>query len=125
MSATQQSQAIQVANNFCANAAAILAAYQEIIALDAAWTDNGVANVLNALATAALNADGTLGTADGSPNNAHPIDTRLYPTLQHTMSSNAIASLKTVIDNIVTYVNGSAVSATPSARAILNGGTGG
>lgn len=125
MAATQQSQSIQVANNLCAAASNFLAVFQQMVGLDAAWTDNGVAAVLAALPTAALNADGSLGTADGSPNVAHPIDTRIVTSLQHMLSSNQIGSLKTILDELVSYVNGSAVATQAGARAIINAGIGG
>jgi hypothetical protein len=36
-------------------------------------TKNGAQNGWKAMATAAYNNDGSIGTADGTPNNAHPI----------------------------------------------------
>ncbi len=125
MAATNQSQAIQVANAYFAAASDLMAAYQRVVALGQQWTDESVANTLNALSTAALNADGTLGTADGTPNNTHPIDTRIYTALQHAVSANQIASVKTVEDAFVTLINGSAVSAQVGARGILNSVIGG
>lgn len=125
MSLNQQTQSIQVANTIIGLSAQLLAIYQQIVILDAAWTDNGVANVLNALGTVALNVDGSTGAVDGSANVTHPINPALFPSLSRTLSATQITSLKTILDNVVTYVNGGAVSATASARSILNSASGG
>lgn len=123
--ATPQSQAIQISNQLMGLSSQLMAIYTQMVALDAAWTDQGTANVLNAMGTVVLNVDGSTGAADGTPNVTHPFDPTKYPSIARSMSSNQITSLKTVLDNIVTYVNGSAVTATPSARSILNSAVGG
>lgn len=125
MPATQQTQSIQIANQLIGLSSQLMSIYTQMVVLDAAWTDNGTANVLNAMGTVALNTDGSLGAVDGAANTAHPLDPAKYPTLSRSLSSVQITQMKTVLDNIVTYVNGSAVSATASARAILNNSTGG
>src|SRR5216684_2857305 len=106
--ATQQSQAIQVANQLMSLSQQLLSIYQQMLTLDAAWTDDAVATVVAAMATTALNADGSSGAADGTPNVAHPI-----------------AQAKTIMDGIVAYVGGQAVTTQAGARAILNAVTGG
>lgn len=123
--ATEQSQAIGVANGIIAAAQQLQAFYTSMTTLNQQWTDDAVANTLNALATAAQNTDGSLGTADTTPNTAHPIDTRVVTTLSRAISANEIASLLTIMQNVLTYVNGSAVSATSGVRALLNNVTGG
>jgi len=123
--ATQQTQAIAVANQLIGLSTALISIYQQMVVLDAAWTDQGTANVLNAMGTVALNTDGSTGTADVTPNVTHPLSPALYSNLSRSLSANQITSLKTILDNIVTYVNGSAVSATASARSILNTTVGG
>ncbi len=128
MSATPQTQAIQVAAQIMQVSSALLGLVQQVQAIDAAWNDNGVANILNALGTVALNTDGSAGAADGAPNVAHPISPTLFPGLGRLVSSNQIASMKTVIDNLPTWINaGAAVAATGTAgqRAILNSASGG
>ena len=122
---TQQSQNIQTANQIIALAGAMLAVYQQMVVLDAAWVDNNAANQLAALPTAALKTDGSLGTADVTPVVANPIDTRVVPTLNRAVSSNQIASMKTIVDALVTLVNGSSVTAQAGARGILNAAVGG
>lgn len=122
--ATAQSQAIGVANQIISCAQQLLALKVQIDAASAAWTDDAVANTLNALQTCALAADGSLGAVDGTPNVAHPINTATYTALSRALSANQIASMLTIIQNISTYVNGGAVSATASARAILDSASG-
>lgn len=125
MAANQQTQAIQIANQLVSLSSQLLAIYTQMVVLDAAWTDQGTANVLNAMGTVALNTDGSTGAADGAANVTHPLDPAKYPVLSRSLSANQITQLKSVLDNIVTYTNGGAVTATPSARAILNSAVGG
>lgn len=125
MAATQQSQAIGVANQLITIAGQLLSIYQQMVILDAAWSDDGVATVLANLGTVGLNADGSLGTVDATPNVAHPINPSLYPTLQRAISSNQIAQVKTILDGVVNYVGGQAVTTQVGARGILNAAVGG
>jgi len=126
MVASPQTQAIQAANSLIAVSQQLIQLYQTMVALDAAWTDQAVATTLAAMGTVALNSDGTSGSADGSPNTAHPLDPTKYPALSHLLSSTQIGQLKTILDNgIVNYVGGQAVSTQAGARAILNAAVGG
>ena len=125
MASTQNSQAVQIANQIISLSQQLLAIYQQMVILDAAWTDDSAATVIAAMATTALNADGTAGAADGTPNVAHPINLSTYPTLSRMVSSNQIAQAKTIMDGIVNYVGGQAVTTQVGARAILNAVTGG
>lgn len=125
MSATPQTQTIQTANSLISLAGQLLSIYQQMVIIDAAWTDNGEANILNALGTVTLAPDGSTGSADATPNVAHPISPTLFPSLSRSLSANQITSIKTVLDSIVTLVNGSAVSAQAGARGILNSAVGG
>lgn len=125
MAVTKQSQAIQTANGLIAAANQLMSLYQQMTILDAAWTDDGVANVIAAMGTVALNTDGSLGTADGAPNVANPLNPVTYPALARAISSNQIGQLKTILDAVVAYINGSAVSTQASARPILNAAIGG
>jgi hypothetical protein len=120
-----QTQAIQTANQLINLSAQLMSIYQQMVVIDAQWTDQGAANIINALGTVVLAVDGSTGAADGTPNVTHPISPTLYPSLTRSLSANQITSLKTTLDSIVTYVNGSAVTAVPTARAILNSAVGG
>lgn len=118
-------QAIAVANGLIQASSQLMGLYQLMTQLDQQWTDDAVATTLANMGTVALNADGTPGTADASPNAAHPINLNTYPGLSRLISSNQIAQLKTILDGIVNYVGGQAVSTQAGARAILNAGIGG
>lgn len=125
MAATPQTQAIATANSLIAAANQLIALYQTMVVLDAQWTDQGVAAALAAMATAAVNTDGSIAANDGSPNVAHAISPTTYPAMSRAISSNQIGQLKTILDGIVAYVGGSAVSTQASARPILNVAVGG
>jgi hypothetical protein len=127
MAATPQSATIQVANLLISEANQIISLYNSHVALKAQWTEQGIANLLNALATAALNTDGSFGTADGSPNVAHPIDTRVAANaaLTKSLSSNQLTSIKSLMDAIVSLIDANAVSAQTGAHGILNQAIGG
>lgn len=125
MATTPQTQAIQVANGLISAAQQLMNLYQLMVQLDQQWTDQSVATIVAAMATVTQNADGSMGAADGSPNVAHPLSPTLYPTLNRAISSNQIGQLKTILDGVVNYVGGSAVSTQASARPILNVAVGG
>ena len=103
MTATKQSQAIQSANTLISNAAQLFALYQSIKANAQQFSDLNVGGLLNSLSTAALNADGSLGTADVSPNVANPLDTRLYG-LSRSVSANQLNAMINTLNFIVTFV---------------------
>jgi hypothetical protein len=125
MTTTPNSQSIQVANQLMALSQQLMSIYQQMVVLDAAWTDQGVAAAVAAMGTTVLGADGLPGAADGAANVAHPINLGTYPTLSRAISSNQIGQAKTIMDGIVAYVGGQAVSTQVGARAILNNVTGG
>lgn len=125
MAATPQTQAIQVANALVSASQQLMALYQLMVTIDQQWTDDAVATTLAAMTTAALNADGSVGANDGSPNTSHPISPTTYPTMTRALSSTQFAQIKTILDGIVNYVGGSAVSTQVGARAIINFAVGG
>lgn len=125
MPATPQSQAIQVANQLVGLSQQLVSLYQQMVALDATWSDQNTSTVLAAMQTVALNPDGSLGAVDGAPNPAHPLNTATYTGLQRALSSNQIGQIKTILDGIVAYVGGNAVTTQPGARSILNQAVGG
>jgi hypothetical protein len=120
MSGTPNSQAVKIANQIVALSQQLISTYQQIVALDAAWTDTSAATLLAAMGTMAQNPDGSLGTPDGTPNAAHPINTLLYPVMSQAVSSTQLAQAKTILDGVRAYVEGQAVSTQVGARAILN-----
>jgi hypothetical protein len=123
---TPNTQAIQIANTLVSNANSLMNIYNSQVVLDAAWSSDSTATYLAAMTTAPLISDGTQSvTADGSPNSAHPIMGSAYPLLQRPLTSVQIGQLKTILDSVVTLVNGSAVSAQTGALGILNFAVGG
>lgn len=126
MSATPQSQAVSLANTILsidAQIASLFAQANQVIAL---WSDTGAEAVVNALPTAALNADGTLGTADGTPNTAHVIDTRVVTALTRAISAADVGALKLyVLGNFVSMCNGTAIGVLPAMRQLINKAQGG
>lgn len=118
---TQQDQAIAVANQMfsAANQCSTLAS--QLTALHTTWTNLSVANKLNAMPTAPLLTTGALGTPDGSPNTANPIDTRVsgLSGISKAMSANNVASLDTYLQGIISAIGGGAISANGSAPQLL------
>jgi len=125
MAVTPQTQAIQNKNSIEQLCARLLQLTYDIQTVNSAYIDDASGNTLNAMATAPLNTDGTLGTADSTPNSTHAIDTRIYTAVQRATSAFSTVQALTVLNNIPLYVNGSSVSATTGVRAILNAATGG
>lgn len=125
MAATPQTQALQTINQMVSLGQQLLTIYQQMVIIDAAWTDDAMATTIAALKTATLAADGSIGAVDGSPNIAHPISPVDYPSLGRALSSNQVGQIKTILDGIVAYVGGQAVSTQASARGILNFTAGG
>lgn len=123
---TPQSQAIEVANNLLAYAQEVMTLYANLKLMDAQWTDDQVAGTLLNLNTVPYNLDGSLGTTnDPAPDQTHPINTANYPTLNRPVSVYHLTVAKTVLDGIVTYIEGGAVTQQPSARSFLNSVIGG
>jgi hypothetical protein len=108
MPATQQSRAIEVANGVIAVAAQINALCTQINDLLIRFGAGNVNTVMAALPTAAQNADGSLGTADGAPNAAHPIDPRVVPTIARAISSNDFIATVAVLQDVQKFWTGSA-----------------
>jgi hypothetical protein len=123
--ANANTQAIQVVQGLVSASQQLMALYNLMVTLDAQWTDQSVATIVAAMATVTQNADGTQGASDGSPNVAHPINLTTYPSMPRSISSNQVGQLKTILDGIVNYVGGQAVSTQTGARAILNAAVGG
>jgi hypothetical protein len=125
MAATPQSQAIGIANQLITAADTLIQLDYVISQINQQWTDVGTANILNAMGTVAQNVDGSMGATDGTANVAHPLNPATYGSLLRAVSANQLASMLTVLNNIPLYINGSAISATPGVRAILNAEAGG
>ncbi len=122
---TPQSQAIYVANSLIGVAQQIMSIYDQIGLLGEQWTDQNVANILATFSTVDITVDGGVGAVDPEPVNIHMIDPNLYPTLSRPLSSMQITQIKSALDDIKAYIDGTDVAQNPGARAILNVATGG
>jgi hypothetical protein len=125
MAATPQTQAIQNANTIVSLSQQLFNLSAAITQANQAWQNNGSGGILAAMGTVALNADGSLGTADVVPVISHPLNPATYPGLARALSSNQYASLLTIINNIPTYVGGTQVNATSGVPGTLSTAVGG
>jgi hypothetical protein len=73
MSNPKQDFAVGIANGYKSLAATLFDAYQQAVKLQGEAGKEGVSSLLQNFATQAVNADGSLGAADGAPNTAHPM----------------------------------------------------
>lgn len=121
MATTLETQVANVANGIIATVSQAATLKLQIDQLSAAWTNLGAANLLNLFPTTAATTTGGLGTADVSPNVAHPIDTRtaVGGEISRALSANDIASMLTFIQGVSNVVGGSAVSTNGAAVSLL------
>jgi hypothetical protein len=108
--ATLQSQAVQMANGLISVGQALAAAKVQIDQLSAQYTQLTLGTTLAALATAAVNSDGSLGTQDGSPTSGHVIDIRAITGLSRAISASDLGSLLSGLQAVSTLLSGSSVS---------------
>ena len=118
--------ALTPVNRTIALANALIAIAQDLQALESSIADivaiNNVTPLGNQfvnLNTTALLADGSLGTADASPVQTDPIDTRVYPTLKVALSYLQLTQLLTMAISTGNFLNGQAVSANGTIPALL------
>jgi hypothetical protein len=119
MPATEQSQAIGMANQ----AIAIMGQFQALRAtvneFVTQYNDQGTSTIWNNLGTVAQNTDGSLGAADGSPNTAHPINTGTYTTLNRATSAATLENAVALMEAFQSFLTNSAV-ATANRNAVLD-----
>lgn len=120
-----QTQAITNANQIIALSSSLLSLYNDITVLTNSWSDDNSLTILQNFGTCAQNTDGSLGTIDTTPNNAHPINLANYPGLNRQVSANQLINALVQLEAVVSYLNGNALSATPGARTVLNAVVGG
>lgn len=125
MSATLQSQAIQIANGLIAVGQSLAAAKAQIDALGTQYTALALGTPLGALATTVVNTDGSLATADVSPVSGHVIDTRVITAMTRAISATDIGSLLTGLQAVSTLLAGSATAQQGQMPQILAKITGG
>src|SRR5579859_8118295 len=109
--ATKQSAAVNGANALGALVQSLLSVRSQVNEFVSKYNDENWSAVWNALPTAPANADGSLGTADGTPNNAHPIDTRIISGLTFPVAANDLMNAVAAIEALQNYFTGGAVGA--------------
>lgn len=118
---TLETQAADVVNQIISITASVSQLAQQIASVSTQWTNLSVANMVNAFPTAPALTTGALGTADGTPNVAHPIDVRTTDgaLISRAISANDIAGMLTFLQGVQSVVNGSAVSANGAAASLI------
>ncbi len=108
-----------------AAAAAVETIAQQLSALRATienlvteYNSEGYSTTWGNLATAALNADGSLGTADGTPTSGHPIDTRVVAGLPKAVSASQLVAGVTMIEQLQNFFSNAAVSTANYSQTI-------
>lgn len=121
MPGTQEQRVAALANQMVSLTAGLSATAQQIAQISTLWTNLSAANKLNAFPTAALTTTGGLGTVDGSPNVANPINIQVAPgnELLFAISANNFAGLLTYLQGIQSAINGSAVGANGAAAQLV------
>jgi hypothetical protein len=124
MTTTLESQAIGVANTLLMTAQSLVALVNTINATSTEYTQLTLGTVFSAMATAAVNADGSLGTADATPNAAHPINpaallTAQGLTLNRAISATDLGSLLTFLQAVASLAAGNVVTQQGQAPQIL------
>ena len=125
MAATSQSQAVSIANNLIGIAQSLYGLQTSIQQATGQFTELTLATPLGAMATTAVNADGSLGTADATPVSGHVIDTRVITGLNRAIPATTISSLVTLLQAVNTLLSGSTVTQqgqAPQVLAQLSGG---
>lgn len=122
MPTLQSDIAVQYANQLIGLAQqlrSIRAAVSEIVTINAT---NPLGNLFTVLNTAALAADGSLGTADtpGTPVSGHPIDTRLYPGLSRAVKSGDLTNALQLVVDFNSFMAGTALSSNGARPANID-----
>jgi hypothetical protein len=100
---TKQQAAIVRANQLIGLCQTLQTTRSSITDFIKAYNSEGYSTVWAGLATAAQNPDGSLGTADGSPNTAHPIDTRVITGLNAAVSETQLVAGVTLLTQLQNF----------------------
>ena len=107
MPTTPQSIAINGANETAQNVQRIWDSYKRLADIKARSQAQDWAAIWDQLPTATLNADGSLGGADSPRVDGHPIDTRVVPGLNLTLTAAQFAAGLSLIDSFAAIANNS------------------
>lgn len=107
---TKQTRAILAANTLmmtlAPQAEALYNAFQKFLA---EYNAEQYATTWNALPTCAQNADGSLGTADGTPTAGHPINTAIVSGLAKAVPATQLTSMVTCCQQAISFFTNVAV----------------
>jgi len=120
MAQLQSDTAVKYANQVVGLAAQLANIRDQVNALLALNSVQPLGNLWNALNTTAQAADGTLGTADGAPNTAHPIDTRVYAALGKAVSATALSNGLQLLTEFQTFSTGATTASDASRPAFID-----
>jgi hypothetical protein len=105
---TKQALAIAAAQAVAAYMAQLAAVHDAVNGFIATYNDNTYDIIWQQLPTTAVNADGTVGAADGTPNTAHPI---AVPTNNPLLvARNDLLTAVGCLQNFQLYMTGQAVA---------------
>lgn len=119
MSATLQSQVIQLANQINGLAGQLQNISSQVAVLNTQWNALNGQSVLNAMGTVAQNTDGSPGAADASPTSGHPISATLYPSLSRATSAYNYGATLTLLQQLLNLLTGQAVATQATAPTLL------
>jgi len=114
-----QTQAIVVGNNIFGAVRQLKELLQTINDLNNTYVQMNLANVFGAMPTAALQADGSLGTADTAPVSGNPIDNRKMTSLELALPAYDIGVMMTLLQQAAALLNGSTVAQQSAAPSML------
>jgi hypothetical protein len=116
-----QAAAIGITNKLMADIKAFIALLPQIESDVNDYLNNGVGAVLAALPTVALNADGSLGTADATPVEGNIIDpTKVAPHFTLEVSSYNIGLMFNFLQQVIALADGATVTQQATAPAMLS-----
>jgi hypothetical protein len=118
MAATPQTQALAIVNGMISLGQQIWNLQQAASALETQWSELTIGNILAAWPTVAVNADGSLGAADGTPNEAHLIDPSKID-ITRALAPSDITSLVTFIGAFLNLASGAVVAQQGQAPQLL------
>lgn len=125
MSATLNSQTIQLANHGMALMQSLAGRLQDAQAFVTQFVALNATAQLDAMPTCATNTDGTLGTADATPTSGHVIDTRVVTDLNRAIAAYDLGVIENRIADVISLTQGNAVAAQNTWPAELAKAVGG
>jgi hypothetical protein len=114
MPGATQTEAINFANALVSVAGQFQALRQVCADLVKKYNSEAYNTIWNAMTTAALNANGTLATNDGTPNTAHPINVSGMPV----RSATQLIDMVTFLNDFNSFLNNAAVGTAQRSQTI-------